>query len=357
MVHLRYLRLVTAVAVLSLLVLAPSLCPAQPVITIQQFRAVFTPGSFHLYSEGVGGSFNIGRSGGPQVYDFSWVNMGALHTSYNYQVGTLPGVAGHFAADAVTMGDSPAAVEKNPVFLFRNDSAYVLGLASVTPSPRFQHYVPAEILAPFPVVYGAACTQSVEIVDTTYGTGGEVLSVQHGSSLEVTTVDGYGVLKLADRQYQCLRIKKEHRGNGDKEFIFLTREGATMLVGGVPASDPDTGVVSGGAQLLLAPSTADLRPQASLPTDYSLDQNYPNPFNPSTVIRFALPKDGNVKLQVYDITGSLVKTVLDQTMRGGNMEVTWDGTNNSGTKVAAGVYIYRLQASNFVATKKMVMVK
>ena len=207
-------------------------------------------------------------------------------------------------------------------------------------------------LAPFPVVYGAACTQSVEIVDTTYGTGGEVLSVQHGSSLEVTTVDGYGVLKLADRQYQCLRIKKEHRGNGDKEFIFLTREGATMLVGGVPASDPDTGVVSGGAQLLLAPSTADLRPQASLPTDYSLDQNYPNPFNPSTMIRFGLPHRSHVVLAVYTALGQRVATLTEGELQAGRYEVAF-----SAGGLASGLYFYRLQTRDFTQTRRLILIR
>jgi hypothetical protein len=95
----------------------------------------------------------------------------------------------------------------------------------------------------------------------------------------------------------------------------------------------------------------------SLPTDFALNQNYPNPFNPSTVIRFSLPTEQQVKLDVYDMSGALVKTVLNEAVRAGNKEVTWDGTNGSGAKVASGVYLYRLQAGSFTSVKKMIMLK
>lgn len=93
------------------------------------------------------------------------------------------------------------------------------------------------------------------------------------------------------------------------------------------------------------------------PSEFKLDQNYPNPFNPSTLIRFSLPKESPVKLQVYDVTGSLVKTLLNEAVRAGNKEVTWDGTNASGAKVASGMYLYRLETSSFTATKKMLLLK
>ncbi len=95
----------------------------------------------------------------------------------------------------------------------------------------------------------------------------------------------------------------------------------------------------------------------AVPAEYTLSQNYPNPFNPSTVIRFALPKEQHVKLDVYDMTGSLVKTILNEAVRAGNKEVTWDGTNSSGTKVASGMYMYRLQAGDFSSVKKMILLK
>lgn len=68
------------------------------------------------------------------------------------------------------------------------------------------------------------------------------------------------------------------------------------------------------------------------PTEFALNQNYPNPFNPTTNIRFSVPKEEHVKLQIFDITGALIKTLVDEAIRSGNVEVTWDGTNMSGDR-------------------------
>lgn len=105
------------------------------------------------------------------------------------------------------------------------------------------------------------------------------------------------------------------------------------------------------------PLTNSVKQLPGTATEFALAQNYPNPFNPTTNIRFSLPSDQRVTLQVFDITGSLVKTILDETLRSGNAEATWDGTNSSGAKVASGMYLYRLRAGNVVMTKKMVMMK
>jgi len=94
-----------------------------------------------------------------------------------------------------------------------------------------------------------------------------------------------------------------------------------------------------------------------LPKDFALDQNYPNPFNPSTTIRFALPQESLVKLTVYDMTGAVVKTLMNNALGAGNKEVTWDGTNANGAKVATGMYIYRLEAGSFSSVKKMLLLK
>ena len=101
----------------------------------------------------------------------------------------------------------------------------------------------------------------------------------------------------------------------------------------------------------------DVEATAGTPTEFAMKQNYPNPFNPTTSISFSMPKDGHVLLQVYDVTGALVKTLVDQSVRAGNMQTNWDGTNLSGNKVASGVYLYRMAAGDFVTAKKMVLMK
>jgi hypothetical protein len=97
-----------------------------------------------------------------------------------------------------------------------------------------------------------------------------------------------------------------------------------------------------------------------LPVINSLAQNYPNPFNPGTTIRYTLPLPSRVTLEVFNILGQRVRTLVDGDQYAGTFYVVWDGTNGDGKRVASGVYIYRLQAtglsapsSTFVETKKM----
>jgi hypothetical protein len=94
-----------------------------------------------------------------------------------------------------------------------------------------------------------------------------------------------------------------------------------------------------------------------LPTEYTLSQNFPNPFNPTTMIRFTLPEISAVELKIYDILGREVTTLLRGEHPAGVYNVEWDGRNQFGTKVASGVYIYRIVAGKFVQTKKMMMLK
>ena len=87
-----------------------------------------------------------------------------------------------------------------------------------------------------------------------------------------------------------------------------------------------------------------------VPKQFELHQNYPNPFNPTTVIRYGLPKESSVKLVVYNILGEVVKTLVENTQKAGSYEVYFEASN-----LATGIYIYRIQAGDFVETKKMIL--
>ena len=95
----------------------------------------------------------------------------------------------------------------------------------------------------------------------------------------------------------------------------------------------------------------------TLPTDFNLRQNYPNPFNPTTAIEFNLPKSEHVTLNIYNVLGQKITTLVDQTLSSGNKRVVWDGTDSSGRTVQSGIYFYRIQAGDFTQTRKMMMLK
>jgi hypothetical protein len=90
----------------------------------------------------------------------------------------------------------------------------------------------------------------------------------------------------------------------------------------------------------------------NIPTDYVVYQNYPNPFNPSTIIKFATPKESHVKLTIYDATGREVVTLIDDQLAAGTHNVSWNAKN-----LASGLYIYRIEAGNFVKANKMLLLK
>lgn len=94
-----------------------------------------------------------------------------------------------------------------------------------------------------------------------------------------------------------------------------------------------------------------------LPAEYVLTQNYPNPFNPSTKIKVGLVKGGSVQLEVFNVLGAKVATLMSGEYPPGVYEVTWDGTDARGGDLAGGIYIYRIQTADFTAVKKMVLLK
>jgi len=93
------------------------------------------------------------------------------------------------------------------------------------------------------------------------------------------------------------------------------------------------------------------------PIKTGLVSNYPNPFNPSTTIAFEMAREGQVCIEVFNIKGQKVKTLLNGVRSAGSHTVVWNGCDDSGMAVSSGVYFYRLNADRFVATKKMILVK
>ncbi len=97
--------------------------------------------------------------------------------------------------------------------------------------------------------------------------------------------------------------------------------------------------------------------QPVLTEGFLLSQNYPNPFNPETHIRFELATEEDVLLEVFDITGVHVRTLLDISLAAGPHEASWDGTDRTGSQLASGVYFYRLSAGGQAKTRRMMLIR
>ena len=97
--------------------------------------------------------------------------------------------------------------------------------------------------------------------------------------------------------------------------------------------------------------------KTNAPQHFALDPNYPNPFNSSTTIRYRLGEMGKVRLEVYDLQGQKVKTLVDRYEGTGFYQLEWDGTDANGHSVATGVYLVRLQTQNAGRVRKMLLLK
>jgi hypothetical protein len=93
------------------------------------------------------------------------------------------------------------------------------------------------------------------------------------------------------------------------------------------------------------------------PDQVTLYSAYPNPFNPVTTLRYDLPETGLVTITIYDMLGRQVKTLFNQTQSAGIHSIQWNATNDYGKPVGAGIYLYQIQAGEYISTKKMVLLK
>lgn len=131
-----------------------------------------------------------------------------------------------------------------------------------------------------------------------------------------------------------------------------------------PTADPTTALGGGNIQIQSkggGNSSATMEEPAvtelNIPENYSLEQNYPNPFNPTTTITFGLPEAGDVKLAIYNLNGQLIRLLHSGSLSAGRHSLVWDATNSEGARVASGIYLYRLEAGEFVATKRLLFMK
>ena len=91
---------------------------------------------------------------------------------------------------------------------------------------------------------------------------------------------------------------------------------------------------------------------SEVPTNYSLSQNYPNPFNPATTISFSIPQTGIVTVKIFNVLGQEVATLLNNELSVGTHNINFDAS-----MLSSGIYMYTIQAGDFVATKKMMLMK
>lgn len=135
-------------------------------------------------------------------------------------------------------------------------------------------------------------------------------------------------------------------------FNSVNKDTFTFKFPSVPVSmvfDPDNNIV---LKIATTQKVLSIRDDVIIPGEYSLKQNFPNPFNPSTTIEFVIPRSENVVLQIFDVLGRKIETMLNQRMEQGVYSYIWNAK-----QYPSGIYYYRLETENFIQTKKMSLIK
>ena len=122
--------------------------------------------------------------------------------------------------------------------------------------------------------------------------------------------------------------------------------------------NPSISYLAAGDGLYICGTVSGVENDAFLnPAKFTLCQNYPNPFNPETAIQFELPQNSHVRLEIYNLLGQRVTTLLDCPKPAGRYTLKWDGKDHRGLNVPAGIYFYRFDAGNFIQNKKMILLR
>lgn len=147
--------------------------------------------------------------------------------------------------------------------------------------------------------------------------------------------------------------------NDSPEVLDLPELPAGTYLIAVSIYDPAPGAETTPYTLTItgALATAVEQLDGDVPSRFVLGQNYPNPFNPTTRIQYDVPANAPVRLEVFDLLGRPVRTLVNTTQAAGVYAVSWDGTTDAGAPVATGVYLYRLQAGSFSQSRTMVLLQ
>ncbi|GAB4325249.1 MAG: hypothetical protein Kow0074_18800 [Candidatus Zixiibacteriota bacterium] len=144
-------------------------------------------------------------------------------------------------------------------------------------------------------------------------------------------------ISSSNRSYE-----RQFNDAGTFPYFCIPHCGSGMT--GVITVEMNTGVLDGDAA-------------STVPGVFALQQNYPNPFNSATVIRYTLERDATVRLEVFDVLGRIIATIVDGPQALGVHEAVWNGMNDNGDAVASGIYFYRLEVNGDILSRKMTMLK
>ena len=182
------------------------------------------------------------------------------------------------------------------------------------------------------------------------GNGGNMLFLQFsilGTNGDSTLIN-YNTIQINEHVMKDINYTSQVIYIGDCNGVF---NGEMLLdeCGVCDGDGPEEGFDCNGEPLSINESL--------IPHNFTLSQNYPNPFNPITYIHYSVPNYDFITIDIINISGKIIKTIVHSSQQPGNYEIMWDGTDYYGISVPSGIYFYKMDATEFVAVKKLVLLK
>ena len=161
-----------------------------------------------------------------------------------------------------------------------------------------------------------------------------------------------GIVTSPFYTYGTMGYEQASTINPGKGYWVKVTQPGSLVLSSIPPPMEKIRIVATGEMPPAPPGEVTAESKVEKPREFALGQNYPNPFNPTTAIRFQISDYGFVSLQVYDVLGRKVATLVNEVKEPGTYIVQWDASG-----VSSGVYFYRLRAGDFVQTKRMMVVR
>jgi Secretion system C-terminal sorting domain len=329
---------------------------AQITITSTDVSNVFAVGNSATIHSYEGTTFNIGSAGGGNNWDFTGLlssetfNMLSVNPASTPHIGEFPG------ANIATYSQGSYGGEPAEIWSYLNVNGTLSNMGQAMTSSSFPGILitiknnPASIEMQLPMTFNTSWSQTYTVTTTFTGLPPSQTTV----SINVS-VDAYGSMTLpGGASFDALRIRESATISGitNVTYSFLAKNGANVSVSATDENPPTSGVINIDWYDWNTPFTTDVEQISGLPQDFNLSQNYPNPFNPLTKIEYSIPEVSFVQLKVYDILGNEVATLVNEEQSAGTYRADF-----SGSDLASGLYIAKLQAGNYSKTIKMSLLK
>jgi Secretion system C-terminal sorting domain len=250
-------------------------------------------------------------------------------------------------------------------FKLTPDSLIILGYAAHIVSSgmdtnivTFNH----QIAAILPITYGTSFSASRDSLNTGMGT--------YEITTKIVYYDAFGSIIMTNGTFNTIRemdvVQTDTYQNDSlvnsktiHNFSWITKDNVIFN-----ASIDTSSQISGNVTLYVAAlDLIETYPNAvnesisNVPENFQLFQNYPNPFNPSTAISYQIPQSSFVTLEIFNVLGQKISTLVNANQMTGKHTVTWNGRDSFGKEVSTGIYFYRIKAGNFSSTKKMILLR